>query len=330
MKRRDLLKSGLAGILAMAQWPSTGHVHAREIAPDAVMADETGNLPNGAPRSSAAVKVIHLDISGFSIDKMIRGGVKEVEFITAHAKPLLTKSYRKEHDRIAEAIKGAHTVLIYADVDFPAEASVVSVIVEIARKMDVRTVVIGKCWDYGEPGGKEKSYIAELREHADALILIPYERLSTALGVCHGKLYEAGLKALCDTINGIAGIIGESRLIHIDFEDVRAVIGDSNMVAVGSASASGAGRAHLAAGQAIVSPLLEGVRRSGAKGVLVDIASSRGLEMAEVKEIMKTVREFAAVDAYVIFGVVLDDDMGDDLRVTIMAASPGQRGHTRA
>jgi len=96
------------------------------------------------------------------------------------------------------------------------------------------------------------------------------------------------------------------------------------MAMMGSANASGVDRARIAAEQAVASPLLEGINLSGAKGVLVNITSTRGLKMKEVNEVMNTVREFAADDAHIIFGAVYDETMGEEIRVTVVATGLGQ------
>jgi len=96
------------------------------------------------------------------------------------------------------------------------------------------------------------------------------------------------------------------------------------MAMLGSANASGVDRARIAAEQAVASPLLEGINLSGARGVLVNITSTRGLKMKEVNEVMNTVREFAAEDAHIIFGAVYDEAMGEEIRVTVVATGLGQ------
>jgi len=125
-------------------------------------------------------------------------------------------------------------------------------------------------------------------------------------------------------VGGIAEIINLPGLVNVDFEDVRTVMGEMGMAMMGSAYASGVDRARIAAEQAVASPLLEGINLSGARGVLVNITASRSLKMKEVNEVMKTIKEFAAEDAHIIFGAVFDEAMGEQLRVTVVATGLGK------
>jgi cell division protein FtsZ len=168
--------------------------------------------------------------------------------------------------------------------------------------------------------------IAELQKHVDSLIVILNDKLMDVLGedVSMDEAFKAADNVLRNAVGGIAEIINFPGLVNVDFEDVRTVMGEMGMAMMGSAYASGVDRARIAAEQAIASPLLEGVNLSGAKGVLVNITSSRSLRMKEVHEVMNTVREFAADDAHIIFGAVYDEGMGDELRVTVVATGLGQ------
>ncbi|MDR2786842.1 MAG: cell division protein FtsZ, partial [Candidatus Accumulibacter sp.] len=136
--------------------------------------------------------------------------------------------------------------------------------------------------------------------------------------------FKAADNVLCNAVGGIAEIINSPGLVNVDFEDVRTVMSEMGMAMMGSASASGVDRARIAAEQAVASPLLEGVNLSGAKGVLVNITASPNLKMKEVYEVMGIVKGFAADDAHVIFGAVYDEDMEDELRVTVVATGLGQ------
>jgi len=111
----------------------------------------------------------------------------------------------------------------------------------------------------------------------------------------------------------------------VDFQDVRTVMTEQGMAMMGSAVASGVDRARIAAEQAIACPLLEGVNLAGARGVLVNITASRtSLKLRETKEVMNTIRAFAAEDATIIYGGVYDDALGEELRVTVVATGLGQ------
>jgi len=136
--------------------------------------------------------------------------------------------------------------------------------------------------------------------------------------------FKAADNVLRNAVGGIAEIINFPGLVNVDFEDVRTVMGEMGMAMMGSANAAGVDRARIAAERAVSSPLLEGVNLSGAKGVLVNITATRSLKMKEVNEVMTTVRAFAADDAHIIFGAVYDENMGEEIRVTVVATGLGQ------
>src|SRR5690606_35641444 len=123
---------------------------------------------------------------------------------------------------------------------------------------------------------------------------------------------------------GIAEIINVDGNVHVDFEDVKTIMSEQGKAMLGTAAAAGVDRARVAAEQAIACPLLEGIDLNGARGVLVNITASRSLKMRETREIMDTIRGYAAEDATVIFGVSYDDSMDDELRVTVVATGLGR------
>ncbi|HQO28775.1 MAG TPA: cell division protein FtsZ, partial [Accumulibacter sp.] len=168
--------------------------------------------------------------------------------------------------------------------------------------------------------------IAELQKSVDSLIVILNDRLMDVLGddVSMDDAFKAADNVLRNAVGGIAEIINFPGLVNVDFEDVRTVMGEMGMAMMGSANAAGVDRARIAAERAVASPLLEGVNLSGAKGVLVNITATRSLKMKEVNDVMSTVRAFAADDAHIIFGAVYDQDMGEDIRVTVVATGLGQ------
>ena len=139
------------------------------------------------------------------------------------------------------------------------------------------------------------------------------------------EAFAAADNVLKNAVAGISEIINIPGLINVDFQDVRTVMAEQGMAMMGSASASGIDRARIAAEQAVASPLLEGVNLSGARGVLVNITANKSsLKMRETREIMNTIRSFAAEDATIIHGAVYDESMGDELRVTVVATGLGQ------
>src|SRR6185437_15455658 len=123
---------------------------------------------------------------------------------------------------------------------------------------------------------------------------------------------------------GIAEIINVEGNVNVDFEDVKTIMGEQGQAMMGTATASGADRARVAAEHAIACPLLEGIDLNGARGVLVNITASRSLKMRETREIMETIRSYASDDATVIFGTAYDESMGENLRVTVVATGLGK------
>ncbi|MBI4742135.1 MAG: cell division protein FtsZ [Betaproteobacteria bacterium] len=304
---------------------------------------------------ATVIKVIGVGgAGGNAVDHMIREGVNGVEFVTANtdaqalkrssapqklrlgktglgagAKPEAGRSAAlEEREQIAEALKGAHMVFITAGMGGGTGTGAAPVVAQVARELGILTVaVVTK--PFGFEGRRLKAAeagIAELQQHVDSLIVILNDKLMDVLGddVSMDEAFKAADNVLRNAVGGIAEIIKCPGLVNVDFEDVRTVMGEMGMAMMGSANASGTDRARLAAEQAVASPLLEGINLSGAKGVLVNITSTRGLKMKEVNEVMNTVRAFAAEDAHIIFGAVYDDSMGEYIRVTVVATGLGQ------
>ncbi|MBL8397128.1 MAG: cell division protein FtsZ [Candidatus Accumulibacter sp.] len=301
------------------------------------------------------IKVIGIGgAGGNAVDHMIREGVNGVDFIAANtdsqalnrsiaiqklqlgktglgagAKPEAGRSAAiEERETIAEALRGAHMVFITAGMGGGTGTGAAPIVAEVAKELGVLTVAVvtkpfafeGKRLKVAEAG------IAELQKTVDSLIVILNDRLMDVLGddVSMDDAFKAADNVLRNAVGGIAEIINFPGLVNVDFEDVRTVMGEMGMAMMGSASAAGVDRARIAAERAIASPLLEGVNLSGAKGVLVNITATRSLKMKEVNEVMSTVRAFAADDAHIIFGAVYDEQMGEDIRVTVVATGLGQ------
>lgn len=301
------------------------------------------------------IKVIGVGgAGGNAVDHMIREGVMGVEFVAANtdaqalkrsvahkkvrlgktglgagAKPEAGRNAAvEEREQIAESLKGAHMVFITAGMGGGTGTGAAPIVAEVARELGILTVAVvtkpfgfeGKRLKVAEAG------IAELQKSVDSLIVILNDKLMDVLGddVSMDEAFKAADNVLRNAVGGIAEIINFPGLVNVDFEDVRTVMGEMGMAMMGSANASGVDRARIAAEQAVASPLLEGINLSGAKGVLVNITSTRGLKMKEVNEVMNTVREFAADDAHIIFGAVYDESMGEEIRVTVVATGLGQ------
>ena len=301
------------------------------------------------------IKVIGIGgAGGNAVDHMIREGVNGVDFITANtdsqalgrsialqklqlgktglgagAKPEAGKSAAiEEREAIAASLQGAHMVFITAGMGGGTGTGAAPIVAEVARELGVLTVAVvtkpfafeGKRLKVAEVG------ISELQKHVDSLIVILNDRLMDVLGedVSMDEAFRAADNVLRNAVGGIAEIINFPGLVNVDFEDVRTVMGEMGMAMMGSANAAGVDRARIAAERAVSSPLLEGVNLSGAKGVLVNITASKSLKMKEVNEVMNTVRAFAADDAHIIFGAVYDEQMAEEIRVTVVATGLGQ------
>ena len=306
----------------------------------------------------AVIKVIGVGgCGGNAIDHMINNGVSGVEFIamntdaqalkrnlartTLQLGPDVTKGLGaganpevgrqaalEDRERIAEMIQGADMLFVTAGMGGGTGTGAAPIVAEIAREMGVLTVAVVTKPFMFEGTKRIKSAdagIFALKEHVDSLIIIPNDRLLEVLGDDVG--YEDAFRASNDVLNGavagIAEVINCPGLVNVDFADVRTVMSENGMAMMGSALASGADRAQVAAERAVASPLLEDVNLSGARGVLVNITAGHSLKLKEVHEVMNTIRSFTAEDATVIFGSVIDEAIGDALRVTIVATGLG-------
>jgi len=159
------------------------------------------------------------------------------------------------------------------------------------------------------------------------LIVVLNENLYELMGddATQEDCFTSADDVLNNACAGIAEIINVDGNVNVDFEDVKTIMSEQGKAMMGTAAAAGVDRARVAAEQAIACPLLEGIDLNGARGVLVNITSSRSLKMRETREIMDTIRGYAADDATVIFGVSYDDGMEDELRVTVVATGLGRQ-----
>jgi cell division protein FtsZ len=311
---------------------------------------------NEAQTQDAVIKVIGVGgCGGNAVDHMIEQGVQGVEFIVintdaqalnrskartqlqigatitkglgAGAKPSVGQAAAEEdHERIVEMLTGAHMVFITAGMGGGTGTGAAPVIAKIAKEMDILTVaVVTKPFAYeGNRMRFAKDGIEALSLHVDSLIIVPNSKLMEVLGndVTVPEAFKAANGVLQGAVAGIAEVINVPGLINVDFADVRTVMSENGMAMMGSAVASGADRARIAAERAIASPLLEDVDMTGARGVLVNITSSSSLKLKELEDVMECV-QFAAEEATVIVGSVFDESMGDEMRVTVVATGLG-------
>ena len=312
---------------------------------------------DNAPQS-AVIKVIGVGGGGGNtVEYMVRQDIQGVDFICANtdAQALENRGARtllqlgtgvtrglgagadpergkeaalEDRDRISEALSGADMVFITAGMGGGTGTGAAPVVAEVAREHGILTVaVVTKPFQFE---GKKRMKVAEegivqLSQNVDSLITIPNEKLLPILGAETPLLeaFESVDDVLAGAVQGIADLIIRPGMINVDFADVKTVMSEMGMAMMGSGAASGDGRARQATELAIRSPLLEDVDFTGARGVLVNIAASSDIALGEFSEVGDTVGDFASDYATVVVGTVIDEGMGDELRVTVVATGLG-------
>lgn len=230
----------------------------------------------------------------------------------------------EDRERIGEAIAGADMVFIAAGMGGGTGTGATPVIAELAREMKMLAVaVVTRPFPFEGPKRMEiaQEGIRDLQAHVDSLIVIPNEKVLAVMGqnAPMSKAFQEADKVLFNAVQGISELITRPGVINVDFADVRTVMSEMGMAMMGSAVASGEGRAVEAARMAISSPLLEDVDLRGARGMLVNITASSDMTIGEYEAVGTAVGEFAAADANVVIGTAIDDAMQDALRVTMVA-----------
>jgi len=234
----------------------------------------------------------------------------------------------EDRDRIAEVLSGADMVFITAGMGGGTGTGAAPVVAEVARELGILTVaVVTKPFPFE---GKKRMKIAEagtkeLQERVDSLITIPNEKLLSVLGKTTSLLdaFKAANDVLLGAVQGIADLIIRPGMINVDFADVKTVMSEMGMAMMGTGTAKGEDRAREAAEAAIRSPLLEDINLQGARGILVNITAGLDLSLGEFAEVGDTIEEFASAEATVVVGTVIDPDMSDELRVTVVATGLG-------
>lgn len=236
----------------------------------------------------------------------------------------------EDRERIAESISGADMVFITAGMGGGTGTGGAPVVAEVAKELGILTVaVVTKPFPFE---GKKRSVIAEqgltqLADNVDSLITIPNEKLLSVLGKNSSLLdaFSAANDVLLGAVQGIADLIMRPGMINVDFADVRTVMSEMGQAMMGTGSASGDNRAREAAEAAIGSPLLEDVDLQGARGILVNVTAGLDLSLGEFTEVGEVVEEFASEHATVVVGTVIDPDLSDELKVTVVATGLGQK-----
>ncbi len=249
----------------------------------------------------------------------------------AGANPAMGKEAALEDkERIAETLRGADMVFITAGMGGGTGTGAAPIVAEIARGLGILTVaVVTKPFVF--EGKKRMAQaiegIKELSVHVDSLITIPNEKLLTIMGEDTPLLEAFGTvdDVLSDAVQGIADLIIRPGMINVDFADVKTVMSEMGLAMMGSGSACGENRAREAAEAAIRSPLLEDIDFNGARGILVNIAAGVDIMLGEFSEVGAAVEEFASDNATIVVGTVIDPEMTDELRVTVVATGLGNQ-----
>ncbi len=268
----------------------------------------------------AAHKVIQLGTSGLGAGSKPDKGREAAELAEAD---------------IRAAIDGAHMLFITAGMGGGTGTGAAPVIARVAKEMGILTVgVVTKPFDFegGRRMANADAGLAELEANVDSLIVVLNEKLLEVLGddVTQDEAFAHANDVLKNAVGGIAEIINVPGHVNVDFEDVRTVMGEPGKAMMGTAKANGPDRARIAAEQAVACPLLEGIDLSGAKGVLVLISAAKGsLKLSESKQAMNTIRAYASPDAHVIYGTAYDEELGEDIRVTVVATGLSRQGVRR-
>ena len=312
-------------------------------------------LVDSAPQS-AVIKVIGVGGGGGNaVQHMLTKNVEGVDFIAANTDAQALKNLEaqttlqigsgitkglgaganpevgraaavEDRDRIAEVLAGADMVFITAGMGGGTGTGAAPVVAEVAREHGILTVaVVTKPFNFEKRAETADLGIVELSQHVDSLITIPNEKLLAVLGERTSMLdaFGAANDVLLGAVQGIADLIIRPGMINVDFADVRTVMSEMGMAMMGTGRSSGENRARDAAEAAIRSPLLEDVDLQGARGILVNVTAGPDLNIGEFTDVGTIVEEFASPGATVVVGTVIEPDMGEELKVTVVATGLG-------
>jgi cell division protein FtsZ len=303
---------------------------------------------------SAVIKVIGVGGGGGNAVKhMAKGSLEGVEFICANtdaqalndvaahavlqiggqltkglgagANPEIgRKAALEDRERIAEVLRGTDMVFITAGMGGGTGTGAAPIVAEVAKELGILTVAVVTSPFPFE--GKRRTLIAhegikELRENVDSLIIIPNAKLMQVMGrsCTLVNAFGAANDVLKGAVQGISDLITRGGMINVDFADVRTVMAEMGMAMMGTGIARGENRAIEAAEAAIKSPLLDNIDLKGASGILVNVTGGMDLSLGEFSEVGALVQEYAAEDATIVVGTVIDPELVDELKVTVVA-----------
>ena len=235
----------------------------------------------------------------------------------------------EDRDRIVELVEGCDMLFITAGMGGGTGTGAAPIVAQVAKELGILTVaVVTKPF---EMEGNKRGFvadhgIAELGKYCDSLITIPNQKLLTVLGPQTTLLdaFKSANQVLQGAVQGIAELITRPGLINVDFADVRTVMAETGMAMMGSGAASGENRAREAAEMAVSSPLLEDINLAGAHGILVNVTAGMDLSIGEFQEVGNIVKQFASEDATVVVGTVIDPELSNTVRVTVVATGLGR------
>ena len=305
-----------------------------------------------SPPRSAVIKVIGVGGGGGNaVQHMVRSCVEGVDFIAAntdsqaldsvHAPTTLQlganitkglgagaspevgrQAAMEDRDRIHEALSGADMVFVTAGMGGGTGTGAAPVVAEVAKELGALAVaVVTKPFEFENRTKVAEQGVAELSQHVDSVIAISNDKLQDVLNddASMDEAFAAADDVLLGAVRGISDIIIRPGKMNVDFADVRTVMSERGMAIMGTGQASGSDRATAAIEEAVRSPLLEGVNLSGARGVVVNITTAPSVGVREFHEIGQAVRDIASKSATLVIGTVNDEDLGDEMRVTIVA-----------
>jgi cell division protein FtsZ len=235
----------------------------------------------------------------------------------------------EDRDRIVDLLEGSDMIFITAGMGGGTGTGASPIVAQLAKELGVLTVaVVTKPFPFELKRRMKiaEEGIAELSQHVDSLITVPNEKLLSVLGggISLQDAFKAANDVLHGAVQGIAELITRPGMINVDFADVRTVMSEKGRAMMGSGRAVGEDRARNAAEAAIACPLLEDVNLSGARGILVNVTAGPELGMDEFAAVGEAIGEFASDNALVVIGTTLDEEVKDELRVTVVATGLGQ------
>ena len=300
---------------------------------------------NGMP----VIKVIGLGGGGCNaLDYMVRSKIVGVDFVAANTDAqALNKSKAstriqlgksglgagsnvekgkqaatEDIDRVRSALDGTHMLFVTAGMGGGTGTGSAPVVAKAARDMGILTVgVVTSPYSFEKRDKIAADGIADLEQHVDSLIVIPNEKLHKVAGKKLGMLdaFNMANKVLHNAVRGVTEVVTREGLINVDFEDVRTMMGFRGLAMMGVGSATGDERAKNATMAAISSPLLEDISINGARGILVNVVASDDLGSDEFEEVGRLIESFAHPEAMIKIGLAFDENLGDEVQVTIIA-----------